>query len=265
MAAKLGDVDMEDNNLSSTIISEKEDDQQTQHCKKCGAELKDGSSYCSKCGTPTKRICSKCQTVLDDSHEYCPNCGTKYSDPTSSISIQDSPENEPVAIQKNRKPLLVALAIILLLVGGYFIYSALSKPNIETPNIETPNIERPNLEMMVEDFVKSHDYCRYYVYGEMGMPSCIKIGSNGDWIKIDSNPTNLENNVFNKSELEVYNDVAGFINRYFINNLGFSSVVIEKQNNTSYSMGYQTAESDLATAEWIYHPDKGLEVTYTLK
>ena len=54
-------------------------------------------------------------------------------------------------------------------------------------------------------------------------------------------------------------------NEILLEKLGFSDVVSEQQNNTTWSMGVQTAESDIATAEWTYHPNKGFEVTYKLK
>lgn len=49
-------------------------------CRKCGAELADGVSFCRECGTkvePIKKYCRECGAVLGEEMKFCPNCGAK--------------------------------------------------------------------------------------------------------------------------------------------------------------------------------------------
>ena len=58
-------------------------------CSKCGAELKEGQKFCTKCGTPVNAnpqpvakqvdsspVCPKCGTPLKPGQKFCTKCGT---------------------------------------------------------------------------------------------------------------------------------------------------------------------------------------------
>lgn len=58
-------------------------------CSKCGAELKEGQKFCTKCGTPvnanpqpvakqvdSSSVCPKCGTPLKPGQKFCTKCGT---------------------------------------------------------------------------------------------------------------------------------------------------------------------------------------------
>lgn len=55
-------------------------------CEKCGAEVPNGSVFCSSCGNkmevpvvaaPSGNTCPKCGTVVAEGNLFCNNCGTK--------------------------------------------------------------------------------------------------------------------------------------------------------------------------------------------
>lgn len=49
-------------------------------CRKCGAELADGVSFCRECGTKVeliKKYCRECGAELGEGMKFCPNCGAK--------------------------------------------------------------------------------------------------------------------------------------------------------------------------------------------
>lgn len=48
-------------------------------CAGCGAELAPGARFCSNCGTPTERACPACNTKLDTNARFCPACGSKVN------------------------------------------------------------------------------------------------------------------------------------------------------------------------------------------
>ncbi len=50
-----------------------------------------------------------------------------------------------------------------------------------------------------------------------------------------------------------------------LDELGFSRAVVSRMDSTRALDGTQTAEGDLATAYWTYHPDNGLNVIFEPK
>lgn len=46
-------------------------------CKNCGKELRDGSSFCSFCGTEVEKNqhCLYCGKEIDNEARFCPHCG----------------------------------------------------------------------------------------------------------------------------------------------------------------------------------------------
>lgn len=64
-------------------------------CRNCGANLKEGSAFCSVCGTKVPQLpgaagnaCSNCGAAVDPSSAFCTNCGTPIrseGQPASSV------------------------------------------------------------------------------------------------------------------------------------------------------------------------------------
>jgi hypothetical protein len=49
-------------------------------CPKCGAELKDGTSFCTECGSKIERHCISCGQVLKADDMFCPACGARQDE-----------------------------------------------------------------------------------------------------------------------------------------------------------------------------------------
>lgn len=72
------------------------------YCEQCGAELREGDVFCSKCGarvmavSNAKKICSHCQSELKEDDLFCPVCG--YRVESSVLPIVDDPKPIPKPI-----------------------------------------------------------------------------------------------------------------------------------------------------------------------
>ncbi|MBR2685799.1 MAG: zinc ribbon domain-containing protein [Erysipelotrichaceae bacterium] len=236
----------------------------TVNCRKCGATIDKNLQYCPKCGTPVKRICSKCGTVLNDDQDFCPNCGTKYSDGIRAVDVKNSTNAVKGKIKDNKKKIIIAVACLLLLVGGYFGFKALTKPNFDKMVKEVIENHKTKLKETNPD--TDYSYYESAFYGEKDIfPAAVKIGKDGNWIKIDTNPNDEDSDDRNETESMMYYFSCTALIEYINEKLGFSDEVMESMNSTTANMGQQSAESKKATVKWSYHPDNGLEVTYTLK
>lgn len=110
-------------------------------CKNCGATLKEGQLFCTKCGTereePIVRTCANCGTELDDGDLFCPHCGTRYVEQSELIEEDNSVSLVPALVeptepkQKLEKPewldieqkdIAAAIIISILTCGIYAIY-----------------------------------------------------------------------------------------------------------------------------------------------
>ncbi|MFQ5885272.1 MAG: zinc-ribbon domain-containing protein [Thermoplasmata archaeon] len=48
-----------------------------QGCRECGAALKDGDKFCSKCGAEQELGCTECGAEITGKDTFCGRCGTK--------------------------------------------------------------------------------------------------------------------------------------------------------------------------------------------
>ena len=217
----------------------------TDVCVKCGAPLGDGQDFCPKCGTPKggekKRVCSKCGAELQEGQDFCPKCGQKADlQIDAGVNSAISQFNAGVSKDNNKKkktPLIIGtiagvavLAVVLIVVlggGGR------------------------------KDFTD--------MYSDLSSNSWCTIASDGSYMKIDTNPRDKDSDDLTWSDYESFvipaNDAIERINK----ELGFSDVLMEKMNTTTWSQGKQSDSNDKYTVTWTYHPDKGLEVMYEFK
>lgn len=94
------------------------------------------------------------------------------------------------------------------------------------------------------------------MYADIAGESWCTIASDGSYMKIDTNPLNIDD----------YSNYSAYLKLAEINkDLGFSAAVFDDMGSTRAMDGKQTAESSKATVSWRYHPDQGLEVTYSWK
>ena len=209
----------------------------TDVCVKCGAPLGDGQEFCPKCGTPKggvkKNICSKCGTELQDGQEFCPKCGQKadlqidsgVNSAISQFNASVTKTNE----KKKKTPLIVGI-IAGVVVLAVVLIIALGGSGGK------------------KDF---HD-----MYGDIAAESWCTIASDGSYMKIDTNPYNIDD----------YTDTTAYYKIKTINSdLGFSSALFEEMGQTRALDGRQSDSNDKYEVSWSYHPDNGLEVMYKVK
>ncbi len=82
------------------------------------------------------------------------------------------------------------------------------------------------------------------------------VASDGSYLEIDTNPSDIED--FSSTDAwEMVKDAN--------DEFGFSEALNNKMNQTRALDGTQSDENSKVEVTWTYHPDDGLEVTYSLK
>ena len=208
-------------------------------CANCGTELTEGQKFCPNCGSAafveTKSLCSQCGTELQKGQQFCSKCGQK-----SDISINANAVSHETGSNStgNKKPTLIiviAAAIVIIAVILIIILGGKGKKNFND---------------MYEDLSKN---------------SWCTIASDGSYLKIDSNPRNIDSDDLTWADYENYllpaNEAIERINK----ELGFSDALYAKMDSTTWSQGKQTESNNKYTVTWTYHPDMGLEVMYEFK
>lgn len=217
----------------------------TDVCVKCGAPLGDGQDFCPKCGTPKggekKNVCGKCGAEIQEGQEFCPKCGQKVGlavDAGVSSAINQFNSGVTKANEKKKKtPIIIGViaGVVVLAVVLIIVLGGSSKI----------------------DFNKE--------YADISGERWCTIASDGSWMKLDTNPSDTDSDdlpwSYYSDTFSPCNDMIEKVN----SDLGFSSAVFAKMNETTWSQGRQTESNDKYTVSWTYHPDKGLEVMYEVK
>lgn len=215
----------------------------TDACLNCGTPLSDGQAFCPKCGTPKggmkKSICEKCGTALQEGQKFCPKCGQKVG-LVVDAGVIPAMNQFDVGVQKKKKksPIIIAIAAVAVVAAVAIIIFALSGGN-------------------KFDFNEK--------YSDIANKTWCSIASDGTWMKLDTNPSDIDYDDFSGS---YYNDTFWPCNDMIeqVNtDLGFSSALFEKMCVTTWSQGRQAESNEQFTVSWTYHPDKGLEVMYEVK
>lgn len=96
----------------------------------------------------------------------------------------------------------------------------------------------------------------------------ISRGRDGSFLKIDTNPDDLDTDDLSDSQKRRFWDISEdscSAIEYCNKELGFTEAVFQRMIETTSLMGRQTADSSRYTVSWTYHPDRGLEVMYEKK
>ena len=87
-------------------------------CKNCGAELLEGASFCTSCGTPIvekkETLCTQCGSPISEEHAFCPYCGT-------STKQQSAPNTTPCTAEEPKSKRLAGLFGIFL--GAFGVHN----------------------------------------------------------------------------------------------------------------------------------------------
>lgn len=101
------------------------------------------------------------------------------------------------------------------------------------------------------------------LYEKLETEEWCKIGSDGSYMRLDTNPNDTDNDDFlSGGEYYMYSKPCSEQIKTVNKELGFSDAVYEKMNTTTWSQGKQEEKNDMYKITWTYHPDKGLEVMY---
>jgi len=118
------------------------------------------------------------------------------------------------------------------------------------------------------------------LFAENRGKSWCTIGTDGNYMNIDTNPHDIDDDFSNLStfQLNYGTDTTDSIKKYIdertaantaikkvLADLGFSDAVYAKMGETSSLQGRQTDENNKYKVSWTYHPDKGLEVMFERK
>ena len=216
-------------------------------CLRCGKIVDDKCTICPDCGFQISKnslegtrynaeqnncgngsFCAYCGTHLEETDVFCPKCGRRKDESFG----ENWHETEVVQVAHHRKSktLLVAgvVALIVFCVSGILVFAKTRSPN----------------------FKKLYQtYCKTY---------WADVGSDGSYLYIDTNPQDKDDAGL------AYPEAAEAI-RNINNALGLPESVINEMGQTTFLDGKQTEtfEKQKITISWRYHPNKGLEVTYT--
>ncbi len=107
----------------------------TEVCTNCGATLGDGQAFCAKCGAPKsiykQNVCNSCGTPIQEGQGFCPRCGQKVGiDSNMSVNPAINQFNANLENKKKKSkvlPIVLAIVIAVVGLGGYFTYSTIQE------------------------------------------------------------------------------------------------------------------------------------------
>lgn len=220
------------------------------YCKNCGEIINDDAMFCAKCGTAKDKgtsFCSNCGKQIDGA-SFCPACGTKTdTTPVESAPVENNAPVQPTSVQptyyqpaqntatasfisKNKKPIIIVSIIVGVILAFLLIIGSCVGNSVDFEEIY-------------------NNYCT---------STWAEVGDDGSYLFLDTNPYDWDD------------DGLAYIDAYYavekINKeLGLPSSLIKEMEETTGLDGKQTRTyEDLGIeVSWKYHPDKGLEVTYS--
>lgn len=180
-----------------------------------------------------KVFCAKCGAEVAPGNAFCTECGHKVGETTAPYM---SYEPEPTNPAKSSKKMPVGI-----IAGAVFAIIAIIA--IITVIPAGGGQAKPDLEAI-------------YSEHELYTATFSELGADGSYISIDTNPNDSDDymNLDALSAIRLIND-----------DLGLPDSVLNRMEKTRSMDGIQTYSNDVIEVSWTYHPDQGLEVTYSLK
>lgn len=224
-------------------------------CSNCGAVLQDGQDFCPKCGqkigAAQSRTCSNCGAMLQDDQDFCPKCGQRYvpqnfsNHQSNFASPASSAASNPAAavamappVQKSKKKFVV-IGIISVIMIAAIVTAAILIPTL----LNSPK----NFKELFNQY-RNESWC--------------EIASDGSWMRVDTNPEDYDSDYWFLFSEDMNEALAAI--KEINQELGFSSAVYERMNETSALKGWQSEKNGAYSVSWSYHPDQGLEVFYEI-
>ena len=177
---------------------------------------------------------------------YCPNCQKPAQGTSKQFCIYcgtrcvDTPD-PAVRKKKIRNGIIIVIGLSLIPVSFLFYIFTTFGQDSYTPSVQNSYTKTVNLKRIYSD------YCS---------PTYAKVGSDGSYLSIDTNPNDIDDYTVDGSiEAIVFVNIA----------LGLPEYLLDDMSKTTALMGRQTETFDEITVSWSYHPNKGLEVTYKVR
>lgn len=221
-------------------------------CSKCGAQLADDAAFCPKCGTPCPTSPAQPEPTFSapapldvppedllSSESLPPLEGESEVMPTGEAAPAAGKKSFLDAIKawSKKKKIIVGSVAALLVVAAVASFALLYKSEFEQVSDECVQIAG----MITGD----------------GKTSFSLDTSPDDYANMDPNVAALLQSGTQEKVLKAI--------KHANTALGFDSGLYNQMLKTNALMGRQTEENDKYKVAWSYHPDDGLEVTYSKK
>lgn len=247
-------------------------------------------------------FCVRCGAEIAPGQLYCPKCGQKVGEKiTESNTKRTGTIKKKIGIIVGGVAAIIAIVIIILAVRGVQAKGiTLNKKDISVKVGETVSltctinpadtkdktvawessndtiaqvtngtitgVNEGECEITVSTKNKKTDTCVVTVlpagpdllglYNDFCSASFATIATDGSYLYIDTNP----------SDTDDYMDYEAYIAITSINEaLELPESVLNRMNQTRSMDGIQTYSTDDLDISWTYHPNRGLEVNYSLK
>ena len=243
----------------------------------------------------SERKCSRCGAVLLEGQNFCPGCGNKVTEDKDS-----SAEGGWNKVILAAAALIITIIIVALLIrSGQPADILLNRENLKIKTGKTETLTytispekakdrgvtwtssneavaavnggtvtgRAEGECVITVRTRNGktDTCTVEVgpagpdfaalYEEYCKPSFANVAGDGSYLYIDTNPNNIDDHI----DYEAYLAIVA-VNKA----LGLPESVNNRMEQTRALDGMQKASGDGFEMTWTYHPDHGMEVTYSL-
>lgn len=175
-----------------------------------------------------KIFCTKCGSELLSDQVFCPKCGQKVGEKLA--APMENKERAKSATGSNKNKVMVGVVVGVAAIAAVTVFVLLGS-----------KAKGPDLQA---------------IYDEYCSDSFASVASDGSYLSVDTNPLDLDDH----TDYEAY-DAIEKINEA----LELPESVLNKMNQTRSLDGIQTYSNTELEVSWTYHPNKGLEVNYSLK
>lgn len=250
-------------------------------CVKCGAEILDGQAFCPKCG---HKVGAKLEAEPETNVAVKPASGNKMAKIIigaiaaivviiAAVMAIRGTQAKSVTLNKDSVAVKVGETISLSFTidpddtKDKTVTWTSSNESIAKVNDGTVSgINEGDCIVTVKTKNGKTDTCEVTVlpagpdllaiYNEYCTSAFATMASDGSYLYIDTNP----------SDKDDYTDYDAYLAIVSINEaLELPESVLNRMNQTRSMDGIQSYSTDDLDITWTYHPDKGLEVNYSLK
>lgn len=250
-------------------------------CVNCGAEIVDDQAFCSKCG---HKVGAKLEVETETNKVAKSASGNKQAKIIIGViaviaiilvAVMAIRGTQAKSVTLNKDSITVKVGETVSLSFTIDPDDTKNKTVTWTSSVESiakvnngtiSGINEGNCIITVKTKNGKTDTCEVAVlpagpdlqaiYNDYCTSTFASIASDGSYLSVDTNPSDKDDYM----DYEVYLAIVS-INEA----LGLPESVLNRMNQTRSMDGIQSYSTDELEITWTYHPDKGLEVNYSLK